>query len=509
MMNNQKELPDEADDDDAQEYGALSGKALAKEKLFQKMLGIVHAWITITCNMAGTRHATTSDNGIFDTTSLHSSRLANKIKRMLRERTGNRVSKQLVAELIEELHEEADNDTLPILEVHHRVAAGENGQIFVDLRNSEHTVIEVDKEGYRRHDFAAEIPLFYRTPGMMPLPDPVGIAPNLGLLRDFLNLRSDGDWRLLIVFILYSLRPFGPYVILVVSGIAGSSKSTFSRLVRMLIDPSSVSTQALPKSIADLMITAKNSHLLVFDNVRKLSVELSDAFCRIATGGGYRTRTLYTDDEETLIHVTKPCILNGIDDVASQPDLVSRCILMDLPVITTRRTEEELNNKFAASFPAIFAGLMDTLSKTLAELDNITEAPTARMADFARFGMAVERALSWPKGSFNAAFAQNQQEQMTNSLGDDPLAAAMRALVRADMEVGSPYVRTPTFLLQALADFVPSTKASSNAWPQTPHSLSKRLKKMEPALRACGIGIAFHHSANRTISVTRLASFTK
>jgi hypothetical protein len=178
-------------------------------------------------------------------------------------------------------------------------------------------------------------------------------------------------------------------------------------------------------------------------------------------------------------------------------------------VITTRRTEEELNGKFAASLPAIFAGLMDTLSKTLSELDNVTEAPTARMADFARFGMAVERALSWPKGSFNAAFEQNQQEQMTNSLGDDPLAAAMRALVRADMEVGTPYIRTPTFLLNALAEFVPPSKVNSNAWPQTPHSLSKRLKKMEPALRACGIGIAFHHSGNRTIAVTRLASFTK
>ncbi len=415
----------------------------------------------------------------------------------------------MVAELIEELHEEADSTTLHLMEVHHRVASGENGQIFVDLRNDNHTVIEVDKKGFRHHDFACEIPLFYSTPGMMALPDPIGITPNLGLLRDFLNLRSDGDWRLLIVYVVYSLRPSGPYVILVIAGIAGSSKSTFSRFVRMLIDPSSVSTQALPKSIADLMITAKNSHLLVFDNVRKLSVELSDAFCRIATGGGYRTRTLYTDDEETLIHVTKPCILNGIDDVASQPDLVSRCILMDLPTITARRTEEELNSKFAAGHAAIFAGLMDTLSKTMAELDNVTEAPTARMADFARFGMAVERALKWPNGSFNAAFEQNQHEQMTNSLGDDPLAAAMRALVRADMEVGSPYTRTPTFLLQALAEFVPLAKVNSNTWPQSPHSLSKRLKKMEPALRACGIGIAFHHSGKRTISVTRLASFTK
>lgn len=131
------------------------------------------------------------------------------------------------------------------------------------------------------------------------------------------------------------------------------------------------------------------------------------------------------------------------------------------------------------------------------------------MADFARFGMAVERALSWPKGTFNAAFKQNQQEQMTNSLGDDPLAAAMRALVRTEMEVGTSYANTPTALLQVLSEFLPLARVNSIAWPQSPQSLSKRLKKIEPALRACGIGIAFHHSGNRTISVTRLASFTK
>jgi hypothetical protein len=149
------------------------------------------------------------------------------------------------------------------------------------------------------------------------------------------------------------------------------------------------------------------------------------------------------------------------------------------------------------------------VSFALTELDNVTEAPTARMADFARFGIAVKRALSWPKGTFNAAFEQNQQEQMTNSLGDDPLAAAMRALVRTEMEVGTSYANTPMALLQVLSEFLPLARFNSIAWPQSPHSLSKRLKKMEPALRACGIGIAFHHSGNRTISVTRLASFTK
>jgi hypothetical protein len=33
--------------------------------------------------------------------------------------------------------------------------------------------------------------------------------------------------------------------------------------------------------------------------------------CRLATGGGFSTRKLYTDDEEQLFNAQRPSILNG------------------------------------------------------------------------------------------------------------------------------------------------------------------------------------------------------
>ena len=44
----------------------------------------------------------------------------------------------------------------------------------------------------------------------------------------------------------------------------------------------------LPLGIRDLAISAHNSHLLAFENVSKLSDMMSDAFCRLATGGESR-----------------------------------------------------------------------------------------------------------------------------------------------------------------------------------------------------------------------------
>jgi hypothetical protein len=41
---------------------------------------------------------------------------------------------------------------------------------------------------------------------------------------------------------------------------------------------------------------------------------MSDSLCRLATGGGFATRQLYKDLDETLIEAIRPIILTGIED---------------------------------------------------------------------------------------------------------------------------------------------------------------------------------------------------
>jgi hypothetical protein len=71
------------------------------------------------------------------------------------------------------------------------------------------------------------------------------------------------------------------------------------------------------------MIAANNGYVLAFDNLSGLPNWLSDALCRLATGGSFAVRQLYTDDEEILSDATRPILLNGIEEVVSRPDLGS------------------------------------------------------------------------------------------------------------------------------------------------------------------------------------------
>jgi hypothetical protein len=89
------------------------------------------------------------------------------------------------------------------------------------------------------------------------------------------------------------------------------------------------------------MIATNNGHLLAFDNLSGLPAWLSDALCRIASGGSFAVRQLYTDDAEVLFKAARPILLNGIEDVIARPDLADRAILLTLGPIGEEKRRSE------------------------------------------------------------------------------------------------------------------------------------------------------------------------
>jgi hypothetical protein len=183
-------------------------------------------------------------------------------------------------------------------DVYLRLAANANG-ILIDLANSDWEAIEVTPEGW---NIVADPPVvFRRTRSMSPLPVPVR-GGSVTQLRRFLNVAEEDGWRLLLAWLLFAFSPAGPYPVLILHGEQGSAKSTAARLLRSLVDPSAGSgLRAAPKDQEDLAVATYNGWLIALDNISSLRPWLSDALCRIATGGGLSKRELYSDAEEISI----------------------------------------------------------------------------------------------------------------------------------------------------------------------------------------------------------------
>jgi hypothetical protein len=368
--------------------------------------------------------------------------------------------------------------------VHVRVA-GQDGKIYIDLCNATWSAVEIDDRGWRVVD---NPPVrFRRASGMKGLPVPTR-GGSIATLRSFLNVQSDADFVLVVSWALAVLRDKGPFPLLVVSGEQGSAKSTFSAMLRALLDPNTAPLRALPREDRDLFIAATNGHVLVFDNVSGLPAWISDTLCRLATGGGFAVRQLYSDQDEVLFNETRPVILNGIEDIVTRPDLADRAIILSLAPIPeeSRRSEAELWVAFEAERPHILGVLLDAVAQGLKRLPETHLPRLPRMADFALWTTACETAL-WPAGAFWSAYCGNRDEAVDAVIEADPVGASVRAL----MATRSEWTGTASDLLGALGEIAGERVLRSKTWPDSPRALSGRLRRSATFLRKSGVSMAF------------------
>src|SRR5262249_24844140 len=269
-------------------------------------------------------------------------------------------------------------------------------------------------------------------------------------------------------------------------GEQGSAKSTFSAILRALLDPNTAPLRALPREDRDLFIAASNGHVLAFDNVSGLPAWISDTLCRLATGGGFAVRQLYTDQDEVLFDASRPVILNGIEDIVTRPDLADRAMLLTLEPIPEerRRPEQELWATFEKERPRILGVLLDAVVEGLKRLPETRLDKLPRMADFALWATACETSL-WPARTFWTAYCGNRDEAVEGVIDADPIAAAVRVVIAMRTE----WTGTASELLGALTEAAGERVAKSKTWPDSPRALAGRPRPAATLLRQNGIQI--------------------
>ena len=445
----------------------------------------------------GTGYVDLEINGHRETWPIRSKGFRRWLARRFFEATDGAANSEAVHSALNVIEARAHFDA-PQMDVHIRVA-GDDGKLYLDLADNAWRAVEIDGAGWRIVD---EAPVrFRRAAGMQPLPAPVA-GGSVGTLRGFLNVGSDNDFVLVVAWALAVLRDKGPYPVLMLSGEQGSAKSTFSAILRALLDPNTAPLRALPREDRDLFIAATNGHMLTFDNVSGLRAWISDTLCRLATGGGFAVRQLYTDQDEVLFDATRPVVLNGIEDIVTRPDLADRAIFLTLEAIPEerRKPEKELWAAFEAARPQILGVLLDAVCHGLRRLPETRLDKLPRMADFALWATACETAI-WPSGTFLAAYASNRDEAVDSVIEADPVGSAVRSL----MASRTLWTGTASDLLGALSEEVGDAVRRAKTWPATPRVLSGRVRRAATFLRKVGIDIAFEREGQARTRTIRIS----
>lgn len=378
-----------------------------------------------------------------------------------------------------------------------------SGLIYLDLGTPEWNAVEVSATGWRVVPFAPV--RFIRPAGLRPLATPIA-GGLVSELRDFLNVGSNADFVLIVSWLISCLRPNGPYPVLVINGEHGSGKSVACRILRHLIDANGAELRNAPRDERDLMLAARNSWIVALDNLSYVRNDLSDCICRIATKGAFATRALYSNDEEFLMEVCRPVLLNGIPPLASRADLSDRAIVCVLPTMAdaTRRTEEEIWSAFEDAAPRLLGALLDGVSGVMRMYASVRLQHTYRMMDFAKWSEAFCQALGCQPGTFETAYRQNRSSATDEAIDADPVAGAVIDLLNNKQE----FTGTATELLTQLECHVLPTQRDRR-WPKDATRLSNHLRRLSPLLRPRGIEIYFDRSADaarkRLIVIKRVA----
>ncbi len=216
--------------------------------------------------------------------------------------------------------------------------AGHNGGLYLDLGTPDWSVIEITASGWRLT--TASPVRHWRPKSLRPLPTPTPGGSLVALRALWPNI-TDEAWTLIVAWLVSTLLPGGPFPILVLVGEQGSGKSTLGKMIRNLIDPAAPALRGVPRDERDVVIGGATNYVVALDNLSGLPVWLSDSLCRIATGGGFATRQLFTDADELVLDVTRPILPTRIDSPASRGDLLDRALVVSLPAMSDDQRGDE------------------------------------------------------------------------------------------------------------------------------------------------------------------------
>lgn len=377
-----------------------------------------------------------------------------------------------------------------------RVAQGRSGAIYLDMGDGAGRIIEISDGTWKL--IAAAPVMFRRTKltGRMPLPHPG--SGDLDALWEFVPV-DEADRPIVLAFLVAAwVTPDAPHPILALLAEQGSAKSSVTRTLVDLIDPSPVPLRKPPRDPDSWVTAAAASWVVALDNMSgSLQQWLSDSLCRASTGDGDVRRALYTDADVAVLKFRRCLIINGVDLAIDQGDLGERIAAVDLGRISARhrRTEDDLCAAWERARRPVFTGLLDLAAKVHQRLPAVQLGDLPRMADFGRVLQAIDD-IHGTNGLHR--YRERMRRLAADTLGHPFIAALIERNQPVEDLSSAELLRR----LEATAD--PEWRRPRE-WPRGARAVTGLLTRHAPAMRSEGWTVEHDGGRNkRNVTLWRL-----
>ncbi|MDF2554236.1 MAG: hypothetical protein K0R60_131 [Microbacterium sp.] len=373
-------------------------------------------------------------------------------------------------------------------------------ELIIDLARPDEPLgaVRVTASGWALVDARdVDVP-FRRTRASEPLPVPArgGSRDALAALLDLSP--SSAEFRLVWGWLVGALFASTSRPLLSLTGPQGSGKSTRARMLKSILDPALGPTgregalgPAPSDNERDNSVSAEGQFIPSWDNLSRVSGDVSDWFATLVTGAVTIRRRLFTDGDLYVSTLRRTGVLTAIaTPLGLRADVLERIVAVELDRVPTdaRRTESALWREFHDAHPAILGALLDDAVGVLANLGAASAAgiELARMADYHEHLIALDLHVgNDPRdmASHAATYAASVAEAVAARASDDPFTSAVAKL--ASTRRG--WQGTATELRDALADERPDERDAY--WPSGPSQTGGAVMQQSEALRALGVSV--------------------
>jgi len=360
--------------------------------------------------------------------------------------------------------------------------------IYYDLTNKDWEAVKLTPEDW----VVDKAPVIFRRHNALAQVYPSEKYRN-GIFDEFINLLNiKGEQKKLLLkcYIISTFIPDIDRIVLMLHGGPGAAKTSFEELLKLLIDPSSILTFALPRDVSQVIQQLDHNYVIFYDNVSEIVFWISDQFCRASTGGGSSKRSLYTDDDDKVYNFKRNVGFNGINLAATKSDLLDRGIILPIERIDPkdRERKQKILHDFEEIRPQVLGYIFDIVVKVLRyykENPPIEFETLPRMADFAEVAEVISRCMGNEPNDFMKAYQKNIEQQTQEILDTSLVASAIFKFMSDRKE----WKGNATGLLAILDNQVTEKVQRSKYWPKTASVLSRRINEVKANLREVGIEI--------------------
>ncbi len=415
----------------------------------------------------------------------------------------SRINRQLTKLLYEHEEKAPSNDGLigarrvldmlahdggDVRELHTRAAFHE-GAVFYQLGAGR--VVRIDEKGWK---LDPDPPVHFRAiKNLQPLPNPAG-GGKLEDVARWSNLKTDRDRRLFLTYITLAALAHIPRPILQTTGVMGAGKTTASRIVKRLLDPTG--NEAVTVDRRDFLQKAAHCYILMLDNQNSLPEWFQDTLCRLVTGESDSKRVLYTDEEDLVWSMQRAVLLNGINPPSERGDVQDRTLPIELERLDKRKRlpEDDFWMQFSLKHPELLGAVFDALAGALRERHAVRLDERPRLADWGLYAAALYESQGWGVRQFVEDWENVEKTQQQGTLDGSVVAQAVILFMKDKDRVELSAAKLHAALVTRAEDEL--DLKDDKTWPKTGRTLWKKIREVTPLLEAHGIR-AYRSSSNK------------